>query len=376
MNDRDLLEKLWREGVKQVQGYACVTKALENQSDFVPTKIAAVGKAASSMMRAALDQIGVNTKGLVVTKYDHSEKELGSYSSLTVIEAAHPVPDENSLRAGAALLEFVRSSTAEDSLLFLISGGASSLVECLPAGMSLAELQAMNEEMLADGLDIHAINAKRREVSLIKGGKLLSHFKGMAVKVLAISDVEKDDINVIGSGIGASPVTAKAGVIETEIIASNYLARNAMEEKAEDLEIEVIVNSENLYGDVFEVANACVETVKSGAPGLYIFGGEPTTILPENPGEGGRNQALAVAMARETSGVNGITILVAGTDGSDGPTNSAGGIATGDSWEETQGGQTALDAANSGKWLKRSGGLFVTGPTGTNVMDVMLVLKR
>ena len=97
--------------------------------------------------------------------------------------------------------------------------------------------------------------------------------------------------------------------------------------------------------------------------------------LPENPGEGGRNQALAVAMARELSGEEGISLLVAGTDGSDGPTASAGGYVTGSSWLGTDGGDEALKAADSGSWLARSGGLFVTGPTGTNVMDIMLVLK-
>lgn len=376
MSDRDILEEIWWAGVDRVRGYECVDQALNANSGFVPTKIAAVGKAASSMMRAALDRYGGSVSALVVTKYDHSEKELGDFSNLDVIEAAHPVPDENSLRGGEALLDFVKSAGENDALLLLVSGGASSLAECLPAQIDLDQLQSLNEQMLAEGLDIHAINAKRREISLIKGGKLLSYFNGRSVKVLAISDVERDSIDVIGSGIGARPQLDTSGLIDAEIIASNYIARDACEAKAEALDMDVIVNSENLYGDVFEVASSCGETVKRGAPGLYVFGGEPTTILPENPGEGGRNQALAVAMAKEVAGEKNITLLAAGTDGSDGPTGSAGGIVTGNSWADTDGGQVALDMANSGEWLQAAGGLFVTGPTGTNVMDLMLVLKR
>ena len=124
-----------------------------------------------------------------------------------------------------------------------------------------------------------------------------------------------------------------------------------------------------------DVAAACANTVLQGAPGVYVFGGEPTIVLPDNPGEGGRNQALALAMAKGITGAEGIAVLVAGTDGSDGPTGSAGGFVTGDSWEATSGGGAAFASANAGSWLRRSGGLFVTGPTGTNVMDVMVVLK-
>ena len=116
--------------------------------------------------------------------------------------------------------------------------------------------------------------------------------------------------------------------------------------------------------------------MKAGAPGLYIFGGEPTVVLPVEPGEGGRNQALAVAFAREIADSGDIFALAAGTDGSDGPTDSAGGYVTARDWDRVKGGASALAAADSGSWLRKSGGLFVTGPTGTNVMDLMLVLKR
>ena len=320
MSDRVILEEIWWAGVKRVQGGGCVKEALE-QSDFRPTHVAAVGKAASSMMRAALDVCGTHLPSLVVTKYGHAEKQLGQYPNLAVIEAAHPVPDQHSLYGGKALLDFVSGIDDGGRLLLLVSGGASALAEVLPNHVSLEDLKSLNEKMLAEGHDIHAINKQRKEMSRIKGGKLLSHFFGRSARVLAISDVEGDDIAVIGSGIGQLPAIRQCHDMAVTLVASNAIARLACEEAAKDRDIEVIVNTENLCDDIHDVARSNVETVRLGAPGLYVFGGEPTTLLPKNPGEGGRNQALAVALAKELSGLEGFSVLVAGTDGSDGPTD-------------------------------------------------------
>ena len=233
MANRALLEQIWWAGVDRVKGYECVLEVLAQQPDFRPTHVAAVGKAASSMMRAALDQCGKDLPALMVTKYDHSDKGLEQYSNLTVIESAHPVPDENSLKGGEALLDFVSKAPGDAVLLLLVSGGASALAESLPQDMSLADLQALNQQMLADGLDIHAINSRRKEISHIKAGKLLARFRGQSARVFAISDVEGDSIEVIGSGIGQLPQIALCDDMETQIIASNAIARNACEGAAE-----------------------------------------------------------------------------------------------------------------------------------------------
>jgi hydroxypyruvate reductase len=328
------------------------------------------------MIRAALDHCGKDMPALLVTKYGHLDKGLDVYRNLSVIESAHPVPDSNSLRAGEALLEFVSGLSKDAVLLLLVSGGASALAEALPADYSLDDLQAMNRKMLADGLDIHAINTKRKQISQIKAGKLLGRFKGGQARVFAISDVEGDSISVIGSGIGALPAIALCEDMKTQIIASNAIAREACEQAADNAGLDVIVSSENLYGDIMKVAADCANTVLQGGVGIYVFGGEPTTTLPDNPGEGGRNQALAVAMAREISGAENIFGLVAGTDGSDGPTKSAGGFFDRLNFKRVPGGEEALQAANTGQWLRRADALFVSGPTGTNVMDLMIVLKR
>lgn len=384
VNSRKTLEAIWRSGVERVGGYVAVEQAIIDNPDFVPTHIIAVGKAASTMARAALDGYGNTLTTLVVTKYDHGERELENYTNLTLIESAHPVPDENCIKAGAALIDFVSSLGSEDKLLMLASGGASSLAESLTGTNTLEDLKTLNEKMLASGMDIHAMNAERKKISLIKDGKLLALFKGQALRTFLISDVEGDEINAIGSGIGVVSANTNCRDTRQSIIASNEIARTQTAKVAFSQGLNVVVNEETLYGDVFEIAKQCAAKVKYGPKGLHIFGGEPVIQLPDNPGEGGRNQALAVAMAREIAGENCIDVLVAGTDGSDGPTGSAGGFVTSESWNENAGGSAALKAADSGSWLRGiktsnqsdvNGGLFVTGPTGTNVMDLMLVLK-
>lgn len=381
-NSRKLLETIWQSGVTRVSGYDAVRKAVLSNDDFSPTHIVAVGKAASTMARAALDHYDKSLPTLIVTKYNHGEAELASYEKVTLIESAHPVPDENCIKAGEALIDFVSNLGSEAKLLMLASGGASSLAESLSPPNTLEDLKTLNEDMLASGMDIHAMNTERKKISLIKDGKLLALFKGKALRSFLISDVEGDEINAIGSGIGAVTQNTLCEDTQQSIIASNEIARTQCAKYAFEHDLKVIVNEEALYGDVFEIAAQCASKVKYGPNGLYIFGGEPVIQLPDNPGEGGRNQALAVAMAREVSTMNGIEILVAGTDGSDGPTGSAGGYVTSDSWKDNEGGSAALDTADSGNWLRhlkdnkhQNGGLFVTGPTGTNVMDIMLVLK-
>lgn len=371
-------EAVWRAGVEAVGGRASVAAALGECEIASPDRILAVGKAAVPMVLSALGHFGEAIPSLAVTKYGHDEESTGEEmvlrNHLRIIEAAHPVPDDNSLAGGSALLEAVQAMGADQSLLLLVSGGASALAE-VPAGrLSLEELRKQNAALLASGKDIHAINAERRKISRIKGGGLLSHFSGRQVDVLAISDVPGDDIAVIGSGIGACPAGADFAC-STRIVASNAIARQAAAEKAEALGFSVVANEESLHGDVFEVAKRIAESIRRQPPGVAVHGGEPTVVLPDDPGRGGRNQALALALAREIDGMDGVCVLVAGTDGTDGPTDAAGGIVTGADWQSLPGGEEALARADAGTWLDQAGCLFVTGPTGTNVMDLVVVVK-
>ncbi len=350
-----------------MSGRQAVANALEADSEFVPDLIVAVGKAAASMCRGALETLSTPTRALVVTKYEHGDAALAKFPDIEIIEAGHPVPDAASLQAGAAVLDAICNMPHDSRLLLLVSGGASVLVECLEPAWDLPAWQAMNDRMLASGEPIERINRAREKASRIKGGKLLAAFKGREALVYVISDVEGDDIGTIGSGIGdARRATCAA---HTRIVASNALARVACAAAAG---IAVRCNEESLYDDVFELAPLIGAALINGEPGLYIWGGEPTICLPAKPGRGGRNQSLALAIAREISGHGNITVLVAGTDGTDGPTDAAGAMVDGSTFDA--GGERALRAADAGPYLEERDALFVTGPTGTNVMDVVIAL--
>ncbi|MDV4143654.1 glycerate kinase [Shimia sp. FJ5] len=366
---RKTVEDIWWHGVRAVQGRACVARALRDEQVARPDRILAIGKAAAAMVEGAHEVFGADIPALVVTKYGHA----GDLPpSCEVIEAAHPVPDENTLIAGHALFQQVQHMSPGTHLLMLVSGGASALAELPEPGTTLASLQAENARMLAEGLDIHAMNARRKELSQIKGGKLLAGFKGELVTTCAISDVEGDALSVIGSGIGNAPEDA-AFSFDPFIVASNHIARAAAAERATALGLNVMTDTETLYGDVEDLARSVGEMLRHAPPGVHILGGEPTVILPPDPGQGGRNQALALALSREISGMLNLAVLVGGTDGTDGPTEAAGGIVGGATWREE--GARALKRAESGLFLEAHDALFVTGPTGTNVMDLLVALK-
>ncbi len=363
------LDSIWEVAIEAVSGYPAVANALQADPAYRPEQIFAVGKAAAGMCLGAIDNLPP-CDALVVTKYGHADAELQARERVTVLEAGHPIPDQNSLAAGHALLESTFTMPADSRLLVLVSGGASALAEALPADMSLADLQEKTDAMIASGNTIGEINAWRKAHSLIKDGKLLEAFHGAEVRVYAISDVEGDGIDTIGSGIGdCHRATARAN---SKVIASNSIARAHAEQKARDLGLTVQLNEETLYGNVYDLAASIGETLRSAEAGVYIWGGEPTVILPRNPGQGGRNQSLALAISEHLSGLDHISLLVAGTDGSDGPTTAAGGRVDGATWK--RGARGALKRADAGTYLERQGALFVTGPTNTNVMDLAIAI--
>ena len=370
-SDKQIMENLWWSGVEAVRGYAAVQKIMTEHAGGVPDLIIAVGKAAGDMALGARDALGQAVPTIVATKYEHASNALKDLVNCRIYESAHPIPDENSLKAGNAILKAVQELEPTSSLLLLVSGGASSLVEVLQPELDLNDLARLNEGFMAQGLDIHQINAERKKISKIKAGQLLEAFKGASAQVIAVSDVEGDNIDVIGSGIGA--YHGDNPNITVSIAASNQVARQAIQSAAIALDLTIIENTEILYGDVAEVADRVFDIVGDGPNGLYIFGGEPTCVLPDRPGRGGRNQHLALYLANLIRGRNNLSILVAGTDGTDGPTGDAGGLVDGDT---VQTDITAyLQNADSGSYLDQRDALFTTGPTGTNVMDIMLVLK-
>lgn len=363
MTPHDRALDIWKAGVAAVDGFTATARCLPETS---PDLILAVGKAAASMARAALERYG-NLPCLVVTKDGHGE---GLPPHVHLIEAAHPVPNHRSLEGGRALREAVMGLEAGARLLLLVSGGASALAEDPVEGETLESLAALNRELLASGLDIGAMNVRRRKVSRVKGGGLLSYFSGSSADVLAISDVPHDDIAVIGSGIGAAPENAKFDYTCT-IVASNAIARDAAVAASGDTDL--LCNEECLHDDANEIARSLGPKIADMASGVMVLGGEPTVVLPDSPGDGGRNQMLALALSEYIAGRNDIVIVVGGTDGSDGPTLAAGGIVDGNTWDEDA--RDALRRADSGSFLTRKNARLVTGPTGTNVMDLAIVLR-
>jgi hydroxypyruvate reductase len=361
--------EIWQAAIDAVYGRQAVLNALDEDNAFEPDLVIAVGKAASGMCQGALECFP-RCDALVVTKYDHTDPVLRANERVQVIESAHPIPDQNSLDAGKALLDRIRTMPADSRVLLLVSGGASALAEALPEDMTLADLQAVTDEMIAGGKTIAQINGWRKQASSIKDGKLVQAFSGAEIRVYAISDVEGDSISTIGSGIGdchRAKVTARSTVI-----ASNQIAREHAVHKATELGLTVRQNEETLYGDVFELAPAIGNRLRDAEPGVYIWGGEPTVILPQNPGRGGRNQSLALAVSEQLAGNNNISLLVAGTDGTDGPTIAAGGLVDGNTWSDAA--RLALQNADAGSYLEQHDSLFVTGPTNTNVMDLAIAI--
>ena len=366
----EILKTIWWGGVKEVDGFRCTSHFLHRSEVTKPTLILSVGKAAEQMYLAAAEYYGSDVPFFVATKYEHIQHLSGE----NVICAGHPLPDMNSTRSGEELMARIKRCGNDDHLLFLVSGGASAIAELPEPSVTLEDIIAENKQMLSCGMTISEINSRRTMLSQIKGGKLLSHFKGKSILTLGISDVEGNDISIIGSGIGSLEKPYSVDY-RCEIVGSNKIAREGAEQVANDAGFVVRENCENLYEDVYVVAKEIAAKLKSAQPGICIFGGEPTISLPQEHGKGGRNQSLALALAREISGTDNLTILVAGSDGTDGPTHAAGAIVNGRTWDSEPGAEKALQTADACTWFDKQGGLFITGPTGTNVMDIVVAYK-
>ncbi len=404
---RQNLIEIYHAGLAAVMGRGRVLKSLENHPLGKPVCVVAIGKAAIDMYVGAQNFLGESlAAGLVITKSGYAEN-FNCDANTQLIEAGHPWPTQASINAGQTILDFIDQVPRDGQLLFLISGGASSLAEVLPDGVSLKDLHRLNDYLLGSGLDIHAINHVRKSISCIKGGRLALCLQQRPCRVLLISDVPGDNPATIGSGLlvpetllatearldlprwvlglmqKAVPMPPQGDCcfdhIEIELIAGLDDAKQAAAQKACALGYEVYLNGAVITGDAVAVANQLVGELFDGPPGVYIWGGETTVCLPDRAGRGGRNQHLALAAARELAGHEGVWFLSAGTDGSDGPTEDAGAIIDAGSLERGRWAglnpEAALALADAGSFLDASGDLLQTGPTGTNVMDLILGLK-
>ena len=386
---RRLLLHLFQTALASVDGRVCVREALTLPPSTSPAPrrrvwVAAIGKAASAMVLGAHDALGDALEYiLVITKDGHAAVPLYGLPQAEIIESAHPIPDQRSLAAGARLLEWVDSVPRDVELLFLISGGASSLVESLVHGATLAQLTELNKRGLASGLSIGELNAQRAQLSRIKGGRLAARLGGRPARALFISDVPGHDPAVIGSGLMGPSASSQPGPaddgIERRVIASIDIAAKAVRAEAQALGLAAWRDGHSFDGPAERLAVRFAHELHMHPDQVRIWGGESVVTLPENPGRGGRNQHLALAAARIIAGHDNLLLLVAGTDGTDGVTSDAGGLVDGETCSRIALGnfdvQKCLDTADSGAALAASGDLIHTGPTGTNVGDLVIGLK-
>ena len=403
---RELLLELYHAALAAVEGSACVEKALAAEAVPGSVRAVAIGKAAAAMMAGAGHTLGERLDaGLVITRHGHGMPAAFD-GRLECLEAGHPLPDADSLRAGERLLAFIEDAPADASLLFLFSGGASALVEVLPRGMTLDDLQALHRWLLGSGRDIHWMNRVRKAVSLIKGGRLAERLAGRPAVALYLSDVAGDDPTVIGSGllaadeprqgspldglppglrercVAAPPAPAPDApcfrALRHRVVASLEDALQAVVRAARAREHR-IERRGRLSGDAGVQGEAIGRFLRQASSGLYLWGGENTVALPDEPGRGGRAQHLALAAARELAGCDDCWLLAAGTDGSDGPGDAAGALVDGGTVArgalEGLDARACLAAADSGRFLEASGDLIDTGPTGTNVTDLVIACK-
>jgi glycerate 2-kinase len=378
---RELLLGLLRAALARVDGRRCVRAALTRQPPPAATRIrvAAVGKAATSMALGAHDALGAAIeRTLVITRDDLGVDELKSQAAAEVILSAHPMPDARSLAAGQRLIAWVDELPQDVLPLFLISGGSSALVEVPEARATLADLEALTRESFRTGMPIGVLNARRAALSRIKGGRLAARLGGRGGRALFVSDVPDDDPRVIGSGL-MGPAASGPDHIERTVVASIDQGVAAVEAGATALGLRVHVGARRFADEATRLAARFAHELSLSPAQLLVWGGESTVLLPPHPGRGGRNQHLALTAARLIAGHPDLLLLAAGTDGSDGVTDDAGALVDAETCARLAltgvDADECLRAGDSARALAASGDLVHTGPTGTNVGDLVIGLK-
>ena len=417
-DDRTFLTQLFEAAVKAADPEAAMAPVLPPKPKG-RTVVVGAGKGAAQMAAAFERLWGEPVEGVIVTRYGYA----GPTKYIRVLEANHPVPDAPGLEATAALFEAVQGLTENDLVIALICGGGSALLPAPPDGLTLEDEQALNEALLASGAPISAMNAIRKQVSEIKGGRLAMAAYPAKVVSLVVSDVPGDDPAQVASGPtvpDAADRTSALGHIEAydmvlpsavmdhlksnkghapapddpifaknevHVIASASLSLDAASKAAEAEGVPAVILSDAIEGearDIGQMHAAIAREVSTrnrpfAAPVVVLSGGETTVTIKESGGKGGRNTDFLLAFARLTDGVN-VTALAADTDGIDGSEDNAGAFSDGTSWTRMLGSDIdpSICQARHDAWTAFGaiGDLFVPGPTGTNVNDFRAMLIR
>lgn len=383
--------------------------------------VAGAGKGAAPMGQAVEKILGPRIdSGFIVVKDGHDLP----LKHMAIGQASHPVPNSAGLAASRRILEIARELGPSDTLICLLTGGASALTPCPPSELSLEDLGDVTRVLLASGMPIDAVNSIRRHLSEFGGGRLAKAANGATVISLIVSDVIGDDLCAIASGptapdsttyadclrlideyhiadrlpqnalellrmgaAGKTSETLKPGdetfdKVHNFLVASNAQALEACAAQAMSLGMTPVIEEQPMQGEASEVADNLVRRAmelsltSAHMPLCYMAGGE-TTVTINGRGMGGRNQEMALAAAIALAGHNNICALFGGTDGTDGPTDAAGGFAFGDTVLKMGGlplAQAYLNDNDSYSALLKSGDLLITGPTLTNVMDLAIFI--
>lgn len=393
-------------------------------TQFARVLVIGAGKAGAPMTQAVEQVLGDRiTAGLVVVKTDHG----GPTHQVTIAEASHPMPDAAGVAAGQQILALAQQAGPQDLVIALLSGGGSALLVAPAEGLTLTDKQAMTNALLACGATINEINCLRKHCSAVKGGQLARAVAPATLITLALSDVIGSPLDVIASGptvpdastwadawavvekyelvdklppaiierlraglAGAIADTPKAhdpafATTQNVVVADNRVAAEAALTQARTLGYHTLLLTTYVEGEAAQVAKVAVALAKEvqatgqplPPPACLVLGGETTVTLGANPGRGGRNQELALAAAVALQNTPGVTIVSLATDGSDGPTDSAGGMA--DQGTVARGGASGLSAADHLRrhdaygFLQVTNDLLRTGPTQTNVNDLIFI---
>jgi hydroxypyruvate reductase len=371
-------------------------------ADFDRIRVIGAGKASARMAQALERLLGKRITGGWINVPAGSALHL---RRITLHEAGHPIPDHRGVEGARRITEIARGSSRRDLLICVISGGASALMPLPAPGITLARKKEITRRLLASGANIHEINTVRKHMSAIKGGQLAALAHPAAVIALILSDVIGDDLSAIGSGPTAPDATTSADaaavltrygippppLAETPkgpsraqnlIVGSNRQSIDAAAKKARELGYRPIVLSTTIDGETRDIARmhaALVrEAIARGHRRMCFLSGGETTVTIRGKGLGGRNQEFVLAAAIALERTDGATIFSAGTDGIDGPTDAAGAVADSSTLlracARKLDPQSFLDNNDSYRFFERAGGLVKTGPTGTNVMDVRILL--
>ena len=408
MQLRQDAQKIWQQAIASVQPEAAVRRALQSAALSGRVHLVAIGKAAWPMANAACETLGEKiADGVVITKYDHSR---GPIANLRIFEAGHPVPDENSYAATRAAIELVKPLGENDEVLFLVSGGGSALFES-PL-ISEAEMADVTKQLLACGADIVEMNTIRKRLSGVKGGKFAELASPAKVFAIVLSDILGDPLDMIASGPAypdsstcedAMQIVRKYGLqfspkameylaqetpktlsnVETHITGSVRELCAAAQKEAEALGYACQLLTDCLCCQAREAGSFLASIAKTHAgteKSLAFLAGGETVVKLTGKGLGGRNQEIALAAAPGIAGLRETAVFSFGSDGTDGPTDAAGGYADQDTEEKLRAlGISVTDVLQDNDAYHALGkvdGLIMTGPTGTNVNDLAMVLIR